>query len=383
MTHDSQAPEDLRTGAGGACERCLRRSWLLALLSARLEYRGREGRLLELLQLSDEQLVQAVGGRRRVELRERLSHFDPDAMSTAPGVAAVCRHDRRYPRALLDTPGPPMLHVAGSLEALCAPTERPVVAIVGSERASDYGREMAASLARGLSASEITVAGTLCDGIAAAAHAGALEAGAPGIAVLGGGVDVAFAARRRRLYEAVRAGGCLVGELPCGMRARRWALRAAERIVAALARLTVVVEAEDRARDLGCARIASALGRSVAAIPGRVTSPLSSGAHTLLREGACLVRGPADVLELLCGQETRAVHTRGDRLAARLRHTLERVGAGLDTPERLAAAGEDLGATLLALAELELLGLLARGDGGRYVPRETLDASQRCGGAIR
>jgi DNA processing protein len=165
----------------------------------------------------------------------------------------------------------------------------------------------------------------------------------------------------------------VVAELPCGLTARRWALRAAERSVAALARLTVVVEADDCARDLAGARVACALGRPVAAIPGRVTSPLSRGAHALLVEGASLVRGAQDVLELLCLDDVRSSRPRaGANLPVRLRRTLERVGAGLDTPDALAAAGEDSGETLLALAELELMGLLARGDGGRYVPRQGL-----------
>jgi DNA processing protein len=367
-------PSDRGRGAkSGACAPCLRRSWLLALLGARLEYRGRGGRLLELLALSDEQLVRAVGGRRRSELLQCLARFEPGALRSAPGVAAICRHDGRYPRALAETSGPPLLHVAGSVRALCTLTERPVVAIVGSERATDYGRETASWLARGLSASGITVAAMLRDGIAAAAHAGALEANTPGIAIVGGGVDVAFPTRRRSLHRALCAGGCVIAELPCGVRARPWALRAAERIVAALAGVTVVVEAEDRERDLGCARVAASLGRPVAAIPGRVTSPLSQGAHALLRGGANLARGPADVLELLGLPVSTEAPARERRLAPRLRRTLERVAGGLDTPERLSGAGMDLADALLALAELELLGVLVRGENGRYLPREPLD----------
>ncbi len=284
-----------------------------------------------------------------------------------------------------EDPAPRLLYVAGGLESFGALTSAPVVAIVGSTRASDYGLQIAGSLARGLGASGVTVTSTMADGIAVAAHAGALEAGAGSVALLGGGVDVAFAPRRRALYRAVRRHGCLAAELPCGFGSRRWALRASERIVAGLAALTVVVEADERGQDLAPAQLALALGRTVAAVPGRVTSPLSTGANSLLARGAHLVRGAQDVLDLLsltgpCAEEPSPAPA---DLPPRLRSTLEQVGAGRDSAESLIAAGADSADTMLALAELELMGLLARGDGGRYVPRQGLSDAQRPGGAMR
>jgi DNA processing protein len=167
--------------------------------------------------------------------------------------------------------------------------------------------------------------------------------------------------------------GCAVAELPCGSPARRWGHPASERIVARLASVTVLVEADEIARELFGARLAAALGRTVAAIPGRVTSPLSAGPHTLLVGGAHLVRGPSDVLELLYGAGVtapeRAVRA-PSRLEPRLRSVLEKVGAGRDTPDKLTASGEDAAEILLVLTELELMGLLGRGDSGRYVPRD-------------
>ena len=126
----------------------------------------------------------------------------------------------------------------------------------------------------------------------------------------------------------------------------------------------------DSPAELAGARIARALGRTVAAVPGRVTSPASSGTHALLMDGAQLVRDAADVLALLQGGVEPRRRRRGARPASlepRLRHTLESVGGGRDTPDKLAAAGTDAGEVLLRLSELELMGLLARGDGGRYV----------------
>jgi len=359
----------------GPCARCLRRSWLLSELGAALDYRCRDReRFLSLLELSDEDLVQAVGGRRRDELTRARERFEPGNLPRARGVEAVCRHDPSYPPALKDPGAPWMLNVAGGVQRLRLLTTAPTVAIVGSSRATDYGMEMAKSLARGLAASGVTVISGLSDGIAVGALAGALEVDGRTITVLPGGLDLACPVRRRSLYQRASQAGCGVAELPFGCRPRRWTQAGAERILARLAELTVVVEAREDSRELAGARTAQALGRTVAAVPGRVTSRASSGTHALLMGGAQLVRGPADALELLCvaGGQTRGGPADGrPGLEPRLRDTLEQVGAGRDTPDKLASAGRDAGETLLALSELELLGLLTRGDGGRYVPRHS------------
>jgi DNA processing protein len=362
-----------QTQGDGACLDCLRRSWLLSELSAPLDYRCRNrDRFLGLLKLSDEELVQAIGGRRREELMRARAQFQARNVRRAREVDAVCRHDPRYPQALQDPGAPCMLNVVGGVERLGLLTKAATVAIVGSSRATDYGMEMAKSLARGLAASGVTVTSGLSDGIAAGALAGALEVDGGTITVLAGGLDVACPVSRRSLYERARQAGCGLAEVPCGCRPRRWTQAGTERILAGLAELTVVVEAREGSRELAGARTAQALGRTVAAVPGRVTSRASSGTHVLLMDGAHLVRGPADALELLHGGGVQTPYGGADArtgLEPRLRDTLEQVGSGRDTPDKLASAGDDAGATLLALSELELLGLLTRGDGGRYVPR--------------
>ncbi len=263
------------------------------------------------------------------------------------------------------------MFVRGGVARLMRLTSQPVVAIVGTSRATDYGIEMARTLARGLAISGVTVAGEVTDGIGRAALEGALQAGEAALAALAGGVDIATPARHRSLLQRIASHGTAVSELPCGTPARRWSSAAAQRISVALADVTVVVEADDSARGLRAARLAERLGRPVAAVPGRVSSRASSGSNTLLREGAMLVRGPGDVLELLpCADGHSDVGpTARDRLRPQLRDVLERVGEGLDTAERLTRGRPDAGELLQALSELELLGLLARGDGGRYVPR--------------
>ncbi|HSZ13425.1 MAG TPA: DNA-processing protein DprA [Solirubrobacteraceae bacterium] len=373
----------------GACDACLRRGWLLSQLSGPLDFCARDrGRLLELLALEDEELLAAVAGRRTRELRDAYALVDASELCHEPRTQTICRHRRGYPRALRDMSAPRMLTVAGNGGRFAALTSAPVVAVVGSRAPSDYGRQMARSLARSLAASGVTVAASLADGIAAAALTGVLDAGGKagsgGIAVLGNGLGISCSPRLRPLYKRVTRSGCAISELPRDCAGRRWGQLASERIVVGLASLTVVVEAAQTPADLAAAEIARALGRSVAAIPGRVTSPLSRGAHALLMDGARLVRGARDVLELLHidgGEGAREpasppARVRVEPLAdghPALRAVLERVGCGYDTPDKLARAGVDLAEVLPALGELELAGLLVRGDGGRYLPRDPLD----------
>src|SRR5262249_51090325 len=192
-------------GRPGACIDCLRRSWLLAVLGGALDYRCRRaGELIELLALEDAQLLQALGGRRREELSERYARFCPEQVPAAEGTSALCRHDRSFPDTLGGKAGPTMLYLAGAVERFEQLTAAPVVAIAGSSRSTDYGMETAKSIARGLAASGVTVASALTEGIAVAAHAGALELNAPTVAVMSGGLDVACPARRRPLYARVR-----------------------------------------------------------------------------------------------------------------------------------------------------------------------------------
>jgi DNA processing protein len=358
-----------------ACPKCLRRSWLLGALTKQLRYRGRDPeRLLDLLKLGDEELVQAIGADERDSLREQHAQFHPAQMPTVAGVEPICRHDPHYPRALTDAAGagvggaPQMLHVAGGIARLRKLLAEPAVAIVGTRTASDYGMEVAHGLARGLAATGVTVVSGLAEGIAAAAHAGALEAEGPTLTVMPGGVDICYPATRRALFRRLQASACAISELPCGCRAGSWAHAARIRIVTALADMVIVVEAGERPSELLSAHLAWATGRIVAAVPGRVSAPSARGPHALLMQGAQLVRDPQDALDILYGVGMRHAPSQRPELESRLRAVLEHVGAGRDTLAKLTAQGAPAQDTLIALAELELLGALARGDGGRYVP---------------
>ncbi|MGA2322087.1 MAG: DNA-processing protein DprA [Solirubrobacteraceae bacterium] len=153
MSRHAEAPEEQT-----ACAACVRRSWLLGVLSALLDYHRRDReRLSELLALEDRELIQAIAGTRRAELMARHERFDPSALRAPAELSTVCRHDRRYPGKLTDRGAPHMLYVVGGTGRLRELTDGATVAIVGSKKPSDYGMEIARSLARGLAASGVTV----------------------------------------------------------------------------------------------------------------------------------------------------------------------------------------------------------------------------------
>jgi DNA processing protein len=369
------ASETLARGHPGACEQCLRRSWLLGALSGPLDYQCRDhARFMDVLALAEEDLLAALAGRRRVELEDRLRHLDAHELDCGPDVEAVCQHDPRYPATLRGDSAPHMLFVEGGSARLQRLAAAPTVAILGSGAPSDYGLEMSRSLARRLAAAGVTVVSRLADGITGAAQSGVRDARGASVTVLDGGVDRSPPVRLAAVFAHVREVGCVVAELPRGCSGRRFGAIAAERVVAELAAVVLMVEGRASAADLAAATTARSHGRIVAAVPGRATSALAAGPLSLLREGAVLVRGPEDVLELLdadtaCARTDAVEDARPRSLSPRLATLLERVGSGCDTAELLCRDGPDAAEVLLGLSELELMGLLSRGHGGRYVPR--------------
>jgi DNA processing protein len=359
---------------GEACDDCLRRACLVAALADHLARASPKAAALDAaLGLPDDELLAALAP--SAAKRERLRRAaDPEAAradAAAAGLAPVCRHGDAYPPALSDLTGPPAVLFATDARALRRLLAEPTVAVVGARRASAYGLEVARALARGLSAAGVTVVSGMALGIDSAAHAGALERGGHTVAVLAGGADVPYPASKRLLHRRLRETGAVVSELPAGFRARRWNFPARNRLIAALSRLTVVVEATERSGALITAGFARGLGRDVGAVPGRVTTRLAAGTNALLRDGAHVVLDAQDALDLACGVGVRRAPPARDpeALADRLREVLEAVRSGSDTVARLAKTRAEAGPTLAALAELELLGYLRRGAGGRYVVR--------------
>ena len=352
-----------------ACDACTARTWLLGRMAGHID--RLRGRLEHVLELDNDDLISAVGGRTRARLRDELETLDIErvrARSREAGLATVCRCDPAYPSALLALPVPPaMLHVAGDLGRLLELTAGEPVAIVGTRRPSDYGRDAARSLGRSLSVSGLSIISGMALGIDSAAHAGALEAGAGTLAVLPGAADRPYPAAKRGLHRRILAGGAAVSELGPGTSIRRWMFLARNRIIAALGAMTVVVEATEYSGALVTARLAREIGRPVGAVPGRVTSPQAAGPNGLLAAGACVVRGAQDVLDHLFGAGVRlAAPPRRRQPPAELRNLLAAIAEGHETAAALARAGFGPDQGLAALAALELGGFVRRGAGGRY-----------------
>jgi DNA processing protein len=364
------------TGAVRACAECLARTWLIARLAGSIEIaRHQKRRLREILALSEEELVAGLGGARADAIAEEFERLDVDALRAAverSGLDAVCRHDRAYPARLRDLDdAPAALFVAGGvgrLEGLAGSDleQGPrAVAVVGTRRASADGLEVARALGRGLAAAGVTVVSGMALGVDSAAHAGALESTGRTVAVLAGGADVPYPPSKARLHHLIGERGCVVGELPPGFVAMRWCFPARNRIIAALAHMTVVVEAARRSGSLITAEIAIDIGREVGAVPGPVMAWRSAGTNELLRDGATVIRDAADALDVAVGidrHEAAVLH-----LEPRLRALLGEVADGRDTLAALASAPGAVAPTLAALTELELLGHLRRAAGGRYV----------------
>jgi len=346
-----------------ACVGCLRRSRLLAHLAPYIEKvaTGAPGsRSPELLRLSNEDLAAAVAPKVAEQVLTQVSVV-PESRLHADLVAAqcwaCCRHDRLYPVGLSDAADAPWALIGRGDPALLEALEpQGAVTVVGSRRATSYGREIARELGRELAAAGMVVVSGLAFGIDGCAHRGALEAGRT-VAVLGCGADVAYPASHRSLWRQVCERGLVLSELPPGTGAWRWTFPARNRIMAALAGMTVVVEAAQRSGSLITADLAADLGRDLGAVPGPVNSRASGGTNDLLAGGACLVRDAQDVLDAMLGPGVRRAEARGPELEPELALVLEAIEAGANTCDAAAARADLSGAeTAAALATLEALG---------------------------
>jgi DNA processing protein len=374
-----------------ACDACLRRTDLVAAVAGSIDvaWRERRGRTARVLALRDEDLLALDPS-----AAPRYAIFDADrarARVAGAGLVAVCRCEPEYPDGLRELPDPPaVLHVAGSLGAL---PSGEAVAIVGARRATPYGLEVSRSLGRALTAAGLPVVSGMALGIDSAAHVGALEGwpsaavpgarpggpapppavppvAAPPVAVLAGGAETAYPARMRGLHARLVEAGAVVSEMPPGFTGHRWCFPARNRIIAALTSATVVVEAATRSGSLITADLAADLGRIVAAVPGPVTSRASAGANELLHAGAAVIRGPRDVLDLVLGADAPVLAEPDPPLPPldpAQRRLLDAIERGRGTLAELATTMEEARAASRSLSQLELLGLVRRGFGGRYM----------------
>ncbi|TMR07115.1 DNA-protecting protein DprA [Nonomuraea turkmeniaca] len=247
------------------------------------------------------------------------------------------------------------------------------VAVVGARSATAYGVHIAAEFGVGLSESGWTVVSGGAFGVDGAAHRGALVADSPTVVVLACGVDVCYPTSHDTLFAAVRDQGVVVSECPPGVHPTRARFLIRNRLIAALSRGTVVVEAALRSGALNTAAHTLTLNRHLAAVPGPVTSRMSAGCHRLLRERkAVCVTSPEEMIELVgvigddLAPQTRAPAVPRDKLNESTRRVLDAIptrgGAG---PASIAvAAGLGLDATLSALGGLAAAGYIERSPDG-------------------
>lgn len=218
------------------------------------------------------------------------------ALIEKDGVSIITIDDERYPDNLRHIYSPPsLLYVRGNF----APEDYYNIAIVGSRRASLYGRQNAEKIARQLAERGFTVTSGMARGIDTFAHRGALKACGRTIAVLGCGINIIYPPENKNLMEEISHNGAVVSEFPMNTPPHRQNFPIRNRIISGLSLGVVVVEAAEKSGALITASFALEQGREVFSVPGRIDMPTSKGTSSLIKDGAKLVEGVEDILEEL------------------------------------------------------------------------------------
>ncbi len=212
------------------------------------------------------------------------------------GVRALSRPQAAYPSLLREiADAPPVIYVRGSL----APADDWGVAVVGTRRATAYGRQAASELARDLAVNGVTVISGLARGIDTIAHRAALDAGGRTIAVLASGLDTIYPPENAGLARDIAESGALVTDYPLGTKPRAEFFPRRNRIMSGLALGTLIIEGDLKSGSMITARTAAEQNREVFAVPGSIFSPQSRGPLSLLREGATPISSAGEILEAL------------------------------------------------------------------------------------
>lgn len=294
----------------------------------------------------------------------------------AEGGVMLLPGDADFPDLVMPLEDQPLcLFAAGDRTLL----QRPAVAIVGSRDHSGYGRDVCDSIASRAALAGLVVVSGMARGLDAVAHEAALRVGGGTIAVLGNGLGTVYPASNRRLYREVRERGLLLTESPCGARPSEGSFPRRNRIIAALARVTVVIEAAATSGALITASVANDLSRDVMAVPGPITSPRSVGTNRLIQNGAYPLLGIEDLLARFpeasaAARQVPAAASSSGPLAARL---LQRLAGGPAHVDDLARSLDaPPGELLAALVTLEVHGLVRQEPGMVFAPRSPALAAE-------
>lgn len=235
--------------------------------------------------------------RPRIDLDAEMEKLDKQ------GVKACTCHDSLYPARLKEIYDyPPVIYVKGELTT----RDEWCIAVVGTRRATIYGRQVAQELAADLARSSITVVSGLARGIDTVAHRSTLEAGGRTIGVFGCGLDVIYPAENASLAGNIVQHGAIISEYPLGTKPRPDNFPRRNRIMSGMSLGVLVIEADQSSGAIITARMALEQNREVFAVPGSILSPVSRGTNALIKEGAKLVQSCDDILEEL--NLTASVH---------------------------------------------------------------------------
>jgi DNA processing protein len=202
--------------------------------------------------------------------------------------------DRDYPKSLIDLEdAPPLLYLRGNV----MPEDVNAVSIIGTRRATEYGRNAARTLAKKLSGLGITIVSGMAMGIDTQAHIGALEGGGRTLAVMGTGIDLIYPSSNRNLAPKIVERGALLTELPPISKALPYHFPARNRIISGLSKAVIAVEAAEKSGVFSTVRWALEYGRDVYALPGDINRSASKGTNELIKNGAIPLTSYKDLLE--------------------------------------------------------------------------------------
>lgn len=217
------------------------------------------------------------------------------------GVSIITCTDKSYPATLNDLDKPPLLlYWHGTAPRLPAES----ISVIGTRRATVYGKKIAQTIGARCAEIDIGLVSGGAGGIDGFAHAGACRGGGATYAVLGTGIDQCYPASHRGLFEEIRANGALITEYPLHTKGEPWRFPQRNRIVAALGKKTIVVEAPKKSGAMITARLALDLGREIWAVPGRIDEEIAEGANALIYDGAYPLISMEVFFSSFCGQRS-------------------------------------------------------------------------------
>lgn len=339
-----------------------------------IQLAGGSEALWGILESGGKRAAALVGGEKAGEFREACRSSSPSRALKElerQGIKVIVPESPGYPQRLAAIYDPPAMLFSRGREL---PADSLYVSVVGSRKASGYGKWAAQTIGGELARLGIIVVSGAAYGVDAHAHIGCLRASGFTVAVLGCGVDRVYPAGHEQLFDRIVGSGCLISEYPPGTQPLPWRFPHRNRIIAGISHAVVVVEASEKSGALITADMALEEGRDVMAVPGPINSCLSLGTNALIQKGAKLVRSIEDICEELPYDFSSKAAAVGPLPGALQREcnnlqlsTLELLRGGPRTLDWLAVSLQrPVGELLSELTEMSLAGWVAEEAGGKY-----------------